>query len=232
VTCDASPSRTVAADLTVSITEHRWEGDFSEAIAKLDADSEGPRLDQDSCPIADLAAVEDLWLVDAQGRAVRPSYPVDDCNFQRIGGLREVEALEEVSRTEHRIRLWPDGVQRLMGCGTVRPEPVPGPKVLPAGEYPYSVSSSVCRFRAAAAGVEFAGAEQLMEGLDEAFAALPPTPDCALPATTTVSTSLSLVGPDYSAPIPVLVELDGCRRVLVDGYVPLQASRELLDLVD
>ncbi|MET4612175.1 hypothetical protein ABIC28_003167 [Rhodococcus sp. PvR044] len=229
ITCDPTSARTINADLTASFAEHRWEGDFSGAIAKLNAPSEGSRLDQGTCGIASMVAIPDLWLIDAAGRAIRPSYPVDECKFQRIGGLRAVEALENVGRVDHRVQLRPDGVEQLMGCGTVPALPVAGAGVLVPGDY--SVRSSVCRYRFDAAGVAFAGAESLWDSLDPYFEALEPAPPCTSTASAAAGTSLSLLGPEYTAPVPVLIELDGCRRVLVDGFVPVLASPELLALV-
>ncbi|SEM09275.1 hypothetical protein SAMN05444583_12236 [Rhodococcus maanshanensis] len=43
ITCDPTADRTVNADLTASFAEYRWEGGFSEAIAKMNAPSEGSR---------------------------------------------------------------------------------------------------------------------------------------------------------------------------------------------
>lgn len=229
ITCDPTPARTVNADLTVSFGEHRWEGDFSAAIEKLNARSEGSRIDQNTCPVASLAAIPDLWLIDAAGRAIRPSYPVDECKFRRIGGLSAVKALENVGRVDHRVMLWPLGVEQLMGCGTVPALPAVGPSVLVAGGY--SVRSSMCRYRFDAAGVAFAGAESLWDSLDPYFEALEPAPPCESTASAAVGTSLSLMGPESSEPVPILIELDGCRRVLMDGFVPVEASPELLALV-
>jgi hypothetical protein len=229
ITCDPTADRTVNADLTAGFVEHRSEGDFSEAVAKLNARSEGSRIDQDTCGIASMVAIPDLWLIDAAGRAIRPSYPVDECKFQRIGGLRAVEALENVGRVEHRVQLSPDGVEQLMGCATVPALPVAGAGVpVPGG---YTVRSSVCRYRFDAAGASFGGAESLWDSLDPYFEALEPAPPCTSTASVAAGTSLSLSGPEYTAPVPVLIELDGCRRVLIDGFIPVVASPVLLALV-
>ncbi|SEM09245.1 hypothetical protein [Rhodococcus maanshanensis] len=176
-----------------------------------------------------MVAIPDLWLIDATGRAIRPSYPVDECKFQRIGGLRAVEALENVGRVDHRVQLWPDGVEQLMGCGTAPALPVVGASVLVPGDY--SVRSSVCRYRFDATGVAFAGAESLLDSLDPYFEGLDPAPPCASTASAAAGTSLFPLGSESSVPVPVLIEFDGCRRVLIDGVVPVVASPVLLALV-
>ncbi len=229
ITCDALPSHAIGADLTISFTEHRWEGDFTAAIAKLNAPSEGLRIDQNSCPIASLAAIPELWLIDAHGRALRPSFPVDECKFEQFGGLREVEALTQTDQIEHLLQLPPEAVDTLMGCSVTPPVPTSGLHTLTAGEF--SIRSAVCRYRISFSDNQFAGAHELDSSLDETFASLVPASNCSAPATDAVGTSVSTFGSEYSQPIPVLIELDGCRRVLIDGYVPLQASPELLQVV-
>lgn len=229
ITCDALPSHAIAADLTISFTEHRWEGDFTAATAKLNARSEGPRIDQSSCPMASLAAIPELWLIDAHGRAMRPSYPVDECNFRRVGGLHEVKSLTQTDQIDHRVQLPPEAVETLMGCSVTPPAPMPGPRTLTDGKF--SVRNDVYRYRISFGGNQFAGALELDSSLDEAFATLASAATCSSPASGAVGTSLSPLSSEYSAPVPVLIELDGCRRVLIDGYLPLQASPELLDAV-
>jgi len=224
ITCDAEPENTVSADLGVTTRAHRWVGDFSEAVAKLNVPSKGRRLDQQSCPIASMVRLPDLWLVDAGGRALRPSYPVDDCGFQRIGGLRAVETLTEVETIDYRFTLSPSGAAQLFPCSGVVPEPTPGA----AGYDPsmYVPIGSVCDYRREGGGWVFSGARNL-ENSVEIPVGQPVPPDCAA-ATRSVGSVLEYLGGETRPPATVLVELDGCRRILVDGAVPMGATEQMV----
>ncbi|MDI9901749.1 hypothetical protein QM716_17995 [Rhodococcus sp. IEGM 1409] len=230
VTCDESFGPSITANLTTNFFEHQWEGDFTAAVAKLNAPSEGRRRDQGSCPVASMAPIEDLWLIDAQGRIVRPSYPVDECGFQQLGGLVEIEKLDEVRRTEHIVSLTSDAVLQRIGCGTVRLTPTIGEQHLVAERY--SVSGGICRYSAEADGeVVFAGATQLSESFGESFAYLPRADACSEVARITVGTTLTRAEPGYTERIPVLIDVDGCQRISIEGHVPLQASPEIVERV-
>ncbi|MHA4854431.1 hypothetical protein L1080_033590 [Rhodococcus sp. MSC1_016] len=227
ITCDEWLANSVAADLTGSFAEHRWEGDFAAAIDKLNAPSEGQRLDQNSCGTASLAPIPDLWLIDARGRALRPSYPVDDCGFLKIGGLREIEKLDQVDRIEHYVRHTPDSLQQLMGCSTRRVTPEIGIQPLFADQY--WVRSAVCRYTTDPDGtITFTGAEELQDSLGQTFFSLPLANNCSSVASLTAGTTVTLAGPEYVEPLAVLIEIDGCRRVLIDEHIALQASDDVI----
>ncbi|MGW6656277.1 hypothetical protein [Rhodococcus sp. NPDC055024] len=227
VTCDESFGPSITANLTTNFYEHRWEGDFTAAVAKLNAPSEGRRRDQGSCPVASTVPLADLWLIDARGRIVRPSYPVDECGFQQLRGLVEIEKLDEVRRTEHIVSLTSDAVLQRIGCGTIRLTPTIGEQHLVAERY--WVSDGICRYTAAAGGeVVFAGATQLSESFGESFEHLRRADACSEVARTTVGTTLTRAEPGYTEPIPVLIEVDGCQRILIQGHVPLQASPQII----
>ncbi len=223
VTCDELLAQSVSAELNTTFVEHRWEGNFATAVERLNASSEGPRLDQDSCPIAGLVALPDLWLIDEHGRALRPSYPVDDCGFQQIGGLREVEALELTEHITHTVQLAPDQLNQWMGCGIEAAIPVVGDRTVEPGRY--TLGSSVCRYITDTEGVtRFAGADQLISSLEDAFDLLPTAIPCTGSATSVVNTSISLYGPKSSTPQTVYIELDGCHRILITDHHPLTAN--------
>ena len=228
VTCGEYLAQTVSAELTTTFDEKHWAGDFTRAIERLNAPSEGPRLNQDRCPIASLVALPDLWLVDDRGRAVRPSYPVDECGFQQIGGLREVEALDPTDTITHTLRLRPEQLLQWMNCGIQPVVPFAGDRALVRDGY--YLGGSVCRYTTDPAGsVKFLGAEQLPENLDDNFAGLLTAPVCTTSATTVVNTSLSFYGPEPSDPQPVYIELDGCRRILIADHQPLSATAAIVD---
>lgn len=223
VTCGEVLVPSVSAELTTTFTEIHWSGDFTRAVERLNASSEGRRIDQDSCPIASSVPLPDLWLVDERGRALRPSFPVDDCGFQQIGGLREVEALEFADTVTHTVHLRPDQVQEWMGCGIETTVPVVGDRAIEPGTY--SLSGLVCRYTSdGSKAVRFNGAEQLQESLDGALDGLLPAPTCSEVATSTVDASISFYNSESYTPQPVHVELDGCRRILIAGFQPLSAT--------
>ncbi len=60
----------------------------------------------------------------------------------------------------------------------------------------------------------------------ETFDGLPPAPDCDAVATEVAST-IYVDRPTNEERL-LTVEIDGCRRVIADGYAPMQASDELL----
>ena len=230
ITCGDGLSSIVDAELTASFTERRWEGDLSTAVSRLNAPSEGPRLDQNTCPVASSAPIPDLWLIDAGGSAVRPSYPVDECGFRQIGGLNEVEALTEVGRVDHRVQLTDSMVHQRMGCGSTQVIPKVGSERLVTDRF--FVRNAVCRFTITVDGIaSFMGAEELGEGLDELFTTAMPAGLCSSEATRTANTSVEVSGSGTYQALPVLIEVDGCRRILIDNHVPLLASDALISLV-
>lgn len=230
ITCDPWLGYDVTADLTSSFSEHRWEGDFDGPIRRIDAPSEGKRLDSIGCPVASIAALPDLWLVAANGAAVMPSYPVDDCGFEQIGGLADIEEMTQASETRYDVQLTPAMLRERMGCGIDQIIPTVGDLVLAPNDY--SIRSAVCRHRTGPDGsTTFTGAEELMEAIDDAFRNSSPAGPCGSAATRTVNTSLTFYDIQAPGPLPVLIELDGCRRVIVEGHVATTASAELIELV-
>lgn len=228
VTCGENLASTVSAELTTAFDEKHLAGDFTRAVERLNAPSEGLRLAQDSCPVAGLAVLPDLWLVDERGRALRPSYPVDDCGFQQIGGLREVEALNLTDTVTHTLHLRPEQLQRWMDCGPEPVTPTAGGRTLAQDDY--SLGGSLCRYATDNAGnVSFLGAEQLQDSLDNDFDGLLPAPVCTTAVTTLVNTSISFYGPESSTPQPVYIELDSCRRILIADHQPLSATANIID---
>ncbi|MBO9569385.1 MAG: hypothetical protein J7503_11230 [Cellulomonas iranensis] len=95
------PSATEGSELTspgVRIDAVRLEGDLGPLLAQLRRPDVAPRPDQ-AC-MAMFQAVPVLYLVDADGRAVRARWPTDACGFLREGAIESVAALTEVDRDE------------------------------------------------------------------------------------------------------------------------------------
>ena len=95
------PSQTEAPGTTspgTRVDVVRLEGDLGPLLAQLRRPDEAPRPDQ-ACA-AMFQAVPVLYLVDADGRAVRAAWPTDACGFLRDGAGESVAALAEVDRQE------------------------------------------------------------------------------------------------------------------------------------
>lgn len=224
LTCDADLPATISAEREIVTHAHRWAGDFDLAVRMLDAPSQGRRLIS-SCGVASVVPLPDLWLIDAGGRAVRPSYPVDDCGFQRVGGLREVQALTEVETIPHRFTLFPAGVEQLFSCTVAPPAPQAG-----AARLEVTPLASVCEYRRDGDGWVFGGARRLDPSFEISADTVPagqPEPPCE-DATRAVGAVLSAGYLDAAARRTILVELDGCRRLVVDGAAPAVAPEWLV----
>ena len=216
VTCDPFVSENVAADRTVSFSSHRWEGDFGRAVKLLNRSSAHTTWFPGTCSNNySLAVLDEFWLVDDRGRAIRPGYPSDSCGLPKPGGLAAIRELTSVGSSEHRIPLSDDQIYELSHC-------LPTYRLPAAGTTPPSSLSAggvFCRF----SSTEFVGTSWTTE----AIGALPSAPGCDAVATEVAST-MYMDGATNQERL-LTVELDGCRRVIADGYAPLQASDELLE---
>ncbi|WP_424806479.1 hypothetical protein [Rhodococcus sp. 27YEA15] len=105
LTCDPHPSGDVAADRTVGFSAHRWAGDVGGVIERLNRSSEHQISCPGSCDDDDSAVLDELWLVDNHGRAIRPGHPSDWCALPKPGALAAVKELTSVGSAEHRIAL-------------------------------------------------------------------------------------------------------------------------------
>ena len=215
VTCDPSVSDNVAADRTVSFSARRWEGDFGRAVELLNRSSAHTTWFPGGCgDNYSLAVLDEFWLVDDRGRAIRPGYPSDSCGLPKPGGLAAVKELTSVGSTEYRIALSDDQIYERSHCWPTYRPPTAG-TTLPTS---LSAGGVFCRF----SSTEFVGTSWTMETVD----GLPPAPDCDVVATE-VASRMYLDGVASEERL-LTVEFDGCRRVIADGYAPLQASDELL----
>ncbi|MDV8025221.1 hypothetical protein [Rhodococcus sp. IEGM 1330] len=217
ITCSPFLSETVAADRSVGYIERRWEGDFARAIELLDRESEHPAWFESSCDRDAylLADLEKFWLLDDHGRAVRAGFPVDSCGLPKPGGLAEIMTLTQTSTTDHRIMLPDEQIEVMYSCSAVYRPPTAGIG-RPTG---LSTGSTFCRFDTTI----FDGTT--WSDLPVQFDSLPLAPDCPSSASTVVT---ALFFDDTNSRRQLTIELDGCRRVIPDGYAPLQASAALL----
>ena len=221
ITCDSFFGEEVAADRTVGYSEHRWEGDFSEAVELLNRRSEHPTWFPDSCADGySLAVLEEFWLLDNRGRAVRPGFPASSCGLDKPGGLSAITELQEVEQVDLRTVLADDQIGRFFGCPSIYASPQIG---VTRSDPPTRVSSSwFCRFDSQ----QFAGAKPNSATLllDE----MPLAPPCDRNATVVAAARYSDAG-DYDRTLTI--ELDGCRRVIPDGHAPLAAPEGILSTI-
>ena len=228
IVCDIDVGSHVDADGTTVYYERRYTGDFGKALRALDAPPTRRSLFDVEC-LADMSAPApvDMWLIDDAGRAVEPSYPRGYCGLDNTLGLIEIQSLPEVGAVEHRLRLDAAGILYHFSCPPVLPEPTPGTRSL----LDQHVSpSGFCSFDTSGPEPEFLGGDRYdnTANLDwnAALAGAAPAGSCAERATTTAATVLTGIDNEYA-----VIELDGCKRVLADGYIPLSAPAVLLDAI-
>lgn len=234
VVCDIDIGDHVAADGTVTYVERRYAGDFDTAVRELNRPPTRRSIFDTQCLESALAAAPvDMWLLDADGRAVQPSYPRGDCGLDNTLGLAEILELPEVGTTEHQIRLDTAGIAYFFSCSPVVSTPTPGPRSLLDLTL---TPSGFCHFDTAGASPVFTGADR--------YAPEPPHLDwnaaltdlkfagpCDQRATSLATTSTqSNVGNEFVT-IEVHIELDGCRRILADGFTPLAAPAAYIDSI-
>lgn len=186
-------------------------------VELLNRPSEHETWFPDSC--ADdysLAVLPKFWLLDDDGRAVRPGFPLNSCGLAKPGALGAIEDLTSVGRTDHRLPLSDDQIRTYFGCPTTYAQPASG-TARPAEAF--TPGSWFCRFDSQ----QFAGAAPI--STMPSVETLPLAPACDLSAS---FVAVTLYSDGWKFEQPLTVELDGCRRVIPDGYAPLQATEELV----
>ncbi|MDJ0396554.1 hypothetical protein QMK17_24950 [Rhodococcus sp. G-MC3] len=233
VVCDVNLGPHVEADGTVTYFERHYAGNFESAIEEFNAPSARTPIFDAGCASYSGAPLTDMWLVDAHGQAMEPSYPLSDCGFDSTRGLHEVLELAEIDSAEHRLRIDVAGISLFFSCLSVMKPPTPGPhSLLDLPWFP----SGFCRFDTSGPDPKFLGADVNDVASSPDFSgALPdlqPAGPCTEQATSIATTSSAgSISTDWM-PVEIHVELDGCRRVLADGYVPLVAPQALLDAIE
>ncbi|MDV6233234.1 hypothetical protein [Rhodococcus cercidiphylli] len=205
---------TVEPDGTVTHREQRREGDFSTAIRLLNEPSERA-LAADLCPMYSIVEPPQFWLVDTRGRAVEPTLPIGECGLSKLGGIDAILKLRVVDVVEYRDPLLARPRLSLSSCAPHFTPPDEGTE--PA--VGLTVGYVYCLFD----GTSVKGTTDEMRLPIED---LPPAEPCSLVATRTAVTTYVSPGPLNVRSLTV--ELDGCRRVIPDGYAPLQASDSML----
>lgn len=220
ITCTDYIGDETVGDLTTGYDERRWEGDFTQVLRWLNKPSERDSWFTYGCDASySLPMVEEMWLLDSYGRAVQPGYPVDDCGVQNVAGLYEIYALENVSTAEFRLTAEERfDRQRVTSCAPIYRPSAPGE--LPMGAA--TIGTTFCLFTFVAEGPRFDGTTEA----EVLVASLLPAPECGVAASRVAATQYVEAG--LAEHRQLLVELDGCRRVLADGYASMAATDELL----
>ncbi|WP_155293806.1 hypothetical protein [Rhodococcoides fascians] len=205
---------TVDPDGTVAYRELRRAGDFSTAMRLLNEPSER-ELTADLCPTYSVAEPDQLWLEDAQGRAMQPTLPVGECGLPKQDGVEAIRALELVDVVEHRDPVLQRARLSVSSCSPHYSDPVVGTE--PATGL--TVGYMYCLF---SGRVPVGTTDEIEISIED----LAPAGPCSMSATRTAVTTYVAGWPSNIRNFTI--ELDGCRRVIPDGYAPLQATEELL----
>lgn len=105
IRCDAFMLGTLEDEegLWSAVTEERLAGNIDALVDALAEPSDGSIPNQ-ACT-ADMELVPDLWLVDAQGRAMRAAWPTNSCGKTKPGARTMVGGMQVVESTQHKIKL-------------------------------------------------------------------------------------------------------------------------------
>lgn len=221
VVCATVESETLVLDNGRGYDETRYEGDFTEIVRLLNQSTERRSPFAGGCPSHNVVPTPDLWLLDAQGRAVAPTLPYRECGVPNVDALSAIGEMTVASSVEYRITEDELNLRlRLSSCAPILAPPRGGSAV-PGS---LTIGNVYCKFDITPEGARWVGTVHVESAFDTAL--LTPAPDCADTATRIVSTVyVEDFAPDQKQ---VLVELDGCQRVIADGYLPLQATEGLL----
>ncbi|MDZ7918258.1 MAG: hypothetical protein U5O16_41675 [Rhodococcus sp. (in: high G+C Gram-positive bacteria)] len=235
VVCDLDISGPVDADGTAAYFERRYTVDPAAVVSVVNAPSERRSLFPGACDTSSYSspAPLDTWLLDTDGRAMEPWYPFTECGWENDYALSEVVSRSEVDVIEHRVGVDASALSNLFSCSSfmTTPSPAPGSKPLTELAWP---PSGFCRFGTSGPDPQFVGAdryEATERDYSDGLYGLAPAGQCAERASTvlTMSTQSNAVGFE---PVELHIELDGCRRIMADGYLPLQATRGFLANLD
>ncbi|MCJ0904789.1 hypothetical protein [Rhodococcus sp. ARC_M6] len=174
----------------------------------------------------------DLWLIDDKGRGMRASYPEDQCGYNIPDGLGEVRALTESSRTARPITLSASGLHGYTGCDLDLPLPTPGLTTMDADALSVP-ARSFCHYNIDGSEVSFVESARAHDIASlRGIAFLEPASECSLPASRASALTIEVRGADGVAmEKTAVVEMDGCQRVLIDGFVPTMSTPLLLSML-
>ncbi|WP_415976218.1 hypothetical protein [Rhodococcus sp. 077-4] len=135
VVCDNAITGPAAADGTAHFIETHYGAEPLALTDALNAPSARRSLFPGACDTStySMPALLDTWLVDADGRAMEPSYPLSDCGFARVGVLWDALPQVEATFVEHKVHLTDEDIRLLYSCSPVptSQSPQPGPLCWP-----------------------------------------------------------------------------------------------------
>ncbi len=181
-----------------------------------------------------------LWLLDGQGRAVRPVWPRDACRHLQPRPVEILAALTRVETGRRRVEAPADG-DATSTCPTsiknvvqlVADDPGLGWKPGSLSELVASQRGRVCRYRLdpadPAAGTFRSGARLQGDRWKELVRAVAAPAPAARPCTDT-ATEVALVE-EVAGGDPAYIELDGCRRALAPDGEMRRADPELIAIL-
>lgn len=167
------------------------------------------------CPTYSVAAPTQMWLVDTWGRAVEPTLPIGECGVPNVSAIADIRKLDLVNEFDHSIPIVDPQRLRVSSCSPHFADPVTGTTEGTG----LTIGYTYCLFD----GFSFT---RSIDEIRISIEVLPRAAPCfSVPTRKAVTTYVSGEALDVRT---LTVELDGCRRVIPDGYAPLQASEEIL----
>ncbi|MBD7993911.1 hypothetical protein H9639_01175 [Arthrobacter sp. Sa2CUA1] len=115
VRCGAALETTEDQDgLWSAVSQEHLTGDLDKLVAALAEPSDGPRPNQ-ACT-ADMEMVPDLWLLDADGQAMRAAWPTDACGKTKPGVHDVLAEMDVAGSSLHKVMLIQSRAALNAGC--------------------------------------------------------------------------------------------------------------------
>lgn len=226
VICSTDVLAAPELDAVRGYDETRYEGDFAEVVRLLNQPTERRLPLAGVCPTYSVVPIPDVWLLDGQGRAVQPTFRYQECGVPDIAALSAIGNMTVASSVEYRITQDELDVRsRLSSCAPILSPPRTGSGIPGA----LTVGNTYCMFDITPEGANFVDTVYIESVIDTAV--LTPAPNCVDTASRIASTQY--VEGAASDQRQILVDLDGCRRIIADtrdnirptGWAPSAGQR-------
>ena len=146
---------------------------------------------------------------------MEPTLPTGECGLPNHSAIAEIRTLDMVTEFEHDVSVIGYDRQRVSSCSPHYSEILLGSE--------RAAGLTIGYMYCLVSGAEFTG---VTGETGISIEDLPPAGPCSMSATRTAVTTYVADRPSNIRNFTI--ELDGCRRVIPDGYAPLQATEELL----
>ena len=103
-----------AAGLWSTVTQEHLAGNMDALVKALAQPSDAPR-ENEACT-ADMELVPDLWLLDANGTAMRAAWPTDSCGKTKPGVHEVLAEMDVVESSRHQVALIQPRAALDVGC--------------------------------------------------------------------------------------------------------------------